>query len=78
MSDMACIELVELVTDYLDGALDEDTRRRFKAHLALCDGCDRYLEQFRRTTAALGELPSDSLPSSVRDRLLATFRDWRG
>jgi anti-sigma factor RsiW len=74
---MNCDELVELVTAYLDGALDPQTEQRFVAHLAECDGCDRYLDQLRRTVRTLDGLPAQRLPSPVRDRLLAAFRDWR-
>jgi anti-sigma factor RsiW len=73
-----CDEFVELVTAYLEGALDPETERRFVAHLAECDGCDRYLSQLRTTKDALGELPADSLSGEARDRLLAAFREWRG
>ncbi|MDZ4265549.1 MAG: zf-HC2 domain-containing protein, partial [Mycobacterium sp.] len=48
---MACDELVELVTAYLDGSLDPDTRARFDEHLLECDGCGNYLQQFRSTVA---------------------------
>jgi anti-sigma factor RsiW len=73
---MDCDEFVELVTAYLDGALDPDTERRFVEHLAECDGCDRYLEQIRRTVTALGHLPAAGLPPQARDRLLSAFRTW--
>jgi anti-sigma factor RsiW len=73
-----CDEFVELVTAYLEGALDAETERRFVEHLADCDGCDRYLSQMRTTRDALGELSADSLSGQARDRLLAAFRDWRG
>jgi anti-sigma factor RsiW len=46
---MTCQELVELVTDYFDGALDAATRAEFDAHLAVCPGCVTYLEQMRTT-----------------------------
>lgn len=75
---MRCDEFVELVTAYLDGALDAGTQRRFVEHLAGCDGCDRYLEQIRRTIAALGHLPAAGLAPQARDRLLHAFRDWDG
>jgi anti-sigma factor RsiW len=73
-----CDEFVELVTAYLDGALDPATEQRFVAHLAECDGCDRYLAQIRATMDALGELPAESLSDDARDRLLTAFREWRG
>lgn len=80
MSDeksMDCNELVELVTAYLDGALDLDTRARFDIHLAECDGCDNYLQQLRTTVHTLGKVDSDELDPAFRDRLLGAFRDWR-
>jgi anti-sigma factor RsiW len=78
---VTCDELVELVTAYLDGALDEATERRFAEHLAGCEGCDRYLDQIGRTVHELGRLPADPLDAldpQARDRLLAAFRDWSG
>lgn len=71
---MTCAELVELVTAYLEGALDPDTEQRFVDHLALCEGCDSYVEQMRRTIAEVGEVEPDSLSATTRDRLLDAFR----
>jgi anti-sigma factor RsiW len=73
---LRCAEFVELVTAYLEGALDPVAERRFVKHIAGCKGCDRYLAQFRRTIAELGHLPEDSLAPRMRDRLLDAFRDW--
>jgi anti-sigma factor RsiW len=70
---MTCQELVELVTAYLDGTLSAQERQEFDEHLALCPGCDRYLEQLRVTIALLGELPEDSLSGPVRAELLEAF-----
>jgi anti-sigma factor RsiW len=76
-SDVDCVELVELVTDYLEGALDDDRRRAIEAHLSTCDGCQAYLEQMRHTTQHLGHLPlqeAQDLPDGARRDLLAAFR----
>jgi predicted anti-sigma-YlaC factor YlaD len=73
---MDCQDLVELVTAYLEGQLDEVTERRFRDHLAECEGCERYVEQMRETLRALGRLPADGLAPAARDRLLAAFQDW--
>ena len=73
---MTCDEFVELVTAFLDGALDPATEDRFVEHLSLCDGCERYLAQFRTTIAELGELPPESLSPAVRADLLDAFRGW--
>ena len=75
--DMDCNELVELVTAYLDGSLDPETRARFDVHLIECDGCENYLQQFRTTVDTLGRIGDDELDPAFRDRLLGAFRDWR-
>jgi anti-sigma factor RsiW len=75
-AELSCRELVELVSDYLEGALSQDDVRRFEEHLLICEGCSAYLEQMRRTIDVLGGLTEDSLPAPARDRLLAAFRDW--
>ncbi len=75
MEDLPCRELVELVTDYLEGALPPGERARFDAHVAACPGCGEYLEQMRATlvlTRASGEL--EGRPEV--DGLLRAFRDW--
>jgi anti-sigma factor RsiW len=75
--DLVCREVVELVSDYLEGALDERDRVRFEAHLAKCDGCSAYLDQMRRTIALAGTLTPEALEPPYRARLLEAFRDWR-
>ena len=76
--DLACIELVEQVTDFLEGALEPDARARFEQHLEQCDGCGEHLQQVRRTIALLHAVPhEDSLSPEARSRLLTAFRQWR-
>jgi anti-sigma factor RsiW len=70
-------ELVELVTAYLDGALDAETRARFDAHLTDCDGCENYLQQFRETVRTVGQIRDDDLDPAFRNRLLDAFKDFR-
>jgi anti-sigma factor RsiW len=74
---MTCEDFVELVTAYLEDTLPDDERRAFDEHMALCTGCDRYLDQFRTTIDLLGELPPESLSSPGRERLLHAFTEWR-
>jgi anti-sigma factor RsiW len=76
--ELTCQELVELVTDYLDGALAPAERARFEAHVSGCEGCAAYLEQMRSTLALLGALPADALSPQAHGELLAAFRGWRG
>ena len=75
--EMPCQELVEVITDYLENALAERDRRRFEAHLAECEACRDYLEQFRRTIALAGRVEPERLPPRMREELLAAFRDSR-
>ncbi|HET7138108.1 MAG TPA: zf-HC2 domain-containing protein [Gaiellaceae bacterium] len=72
-----CQELVELVTDFLEGALDERDLRAFERHLEHCDGCTEYLEQLRTTIRLTGSLTLDDLSTDAETTLLQAFRDWR-
>jgi anti-sigma factor RsiW len=62
---LTCQELVELLTDYLEAALDEPTVRRVEEHLALCDGCVTYVDQMNATVAALRRLPREPVPGDL-------------
>jgi len=76
VEDFPCQQLVELVTDYLEGALPPSERARFEAHLAECTGCEAHLEQLRATIAlarASGEV--EARPEMTR--LLEAFRRRR-
>jgi anti-sigma factor RsiW len=73
--NVRCDHLVELVTDYLEGALDEATVAEFDAHLALCAGCAEYLEQIRETVRSLGRVSLEGLSETARARLLAAFEE---
>jgi anti-sigma factor RsiW len=73
---MACRELVELVTDYLENRLAPSERARFEAHIADCPYCETYLEQMRQTVQALGRLPEESLSDDALEALMSAFRDW--
>jgi anti-sigma factor RsiW len=74
---MDCNELVELVTAYLDGSLDPDTRARFDLHLLECDGCENYLQQFRQTIGTVARIGDDELDPALRSRLLDAFKNFR-
>jgi anti-sigma factor RsiW len=75
---LSCQEMVELVTDYLEGALSPTDHARFEAHIALCEGCTMYLRQMREMLELLGELTTDSISPQAEADLLAAFRDWKG
>jgi anti-sigma factor RsiW len=74
---LTCRELVELVTDYLEGALSPEDRDRFETHLAACDGCTKYMRQMRETVRITGMLREDQIPAAQKEVLLSAFRSWR-
>lgn len=75
--ELTCIELVQLITNYLEGALSPDDQARFEAHLAGCENCTHYVEQMRKTLTALNHLPVESIEPAVQAELLAIFRTWK-
>ena len=77
MEQLSCQELVELVTDYLEGALSEEERLRFEDHIGRCGGCKIYVEQIRQTIFVLGHLPEEALTPDAERELLEAFRGWR-
>ena len=75
--DLACNEVVEVVTDYLEGALPSGEALRVEEHLETCPGCTEYVAQMRTLPGSLGGLREESIPAQVRERLLASFHDLR-
>jgi anti-sigma factor RsiW len=74
---LSCQELVELVTDYFEGALSDADRVRFDAHIAGCDACTIYVQQMRDMLVVLGELTTESISAEAEAELRAAFRDWK-
>ena len=74
---LTCQELVELVSDYLEGALSPEDRLAFEEHIAVCPPCRAHLQQMRDTIRVLGQLTEESNPPRTRDELLRAFRDWK-
>jgi anti-sigma factor RsiW len=73
-TDLACKELVEVITDYLEGTLPERDRARFDQHLMTCPGCREYVEEMRTTLRLAGRLTVESISPRTRDELLRAFR----
>jgi anti-sigma factor RsiW len=75
--DIVCQQAVELVTDYLEGALSRGERRRFERHLRACPNCTAYVEQIRLTIALAGAVETDELTPEARQDLSELYRRWR-
>ena len=75
--ELACREVVELISDYIEGALPRGDRRRLEAHLAACEHCTEYLAQMRMTIRLTGRLRSGDLTPQMQDELVALYRRWQ-
>ena len=75
--ELECREVVEVVTDYLEGTMAPDERRRFPQPLTACEGCQDYLEQMRTVIRVVGRPAVDAVPAETMAGLLRAFRDWR-
>jgi predicted anti-sigma-YlaC factor YlaD len=71
---ISCQEVVEVVTDYLEGRMSPEDVAVFEAHLELCDGCKWYLDQIRITIATVGRIDDEEVPAELRDTVLGAFR----
>lgn len=75
--ELVCQQVVELITDYLEGALSRSQRRRFEAHLEGCEHCTEYLAQMRATIRLTGRLRSEDLTPEMREDFTELYRRWR-
>jgi anti-sigma factor RsiW len=76
-NELVCQQVVELITDYLEGGLSRSQRRRFEAHLKDCEHCSEYLEQMRTTIRLTGALKSEDLTPQMREEFAALYERWR-
>ena len=74
---LSCRDIVELVTEYLEGSMPPGHRLGFEEHIAICPPCRNYFDQFRHTVELGKKIEEDELPVHVRDALVDVFRDWR-
>lgn len=73
---LTCKEIVELITQYLEGSMGAEARLRFERHVVTCPPCRGFLSQMRETIRLSGELNDESLSPAQQQELLAAFRDW--
>ena len=76
-ADLVCQQVVELVNDYLEGALPRAERKRFERHLRGCPNCTAYLDQMRVTITATGRLTPEDLTPEARQEFTELYRAWR-
>jgi anti-sigma factor RsiW len=74
---VTCKEFVEVLTDYLDGAMEPAERAEIERHIVICRGCSNYMEQMRSTIDLLGRIADEAPAGAHTERLLGMFREWR-
>jgi hypothetical protein len=74
---LTCQEIVELVTDYVEGTMSPELRASFEYHLSKCDGCTNYVEQMETTIRLAGKIEAAELPPELRARLVEAFKEFR-
>lgn len=74
---LTCKEFIQLVTEYLEGALPPGEKSRFDAHLSVCPGCQAYFEQIRLTILWTGGVTEEQISPAAQDELLHAFREWK-
>lgn len=75
--ELTCRQIVELVTDYLEGRLPLEERTEFEHHLVYCGGCRTYLQQIRQTISAAGAAKEEALSPAQQEDLVRLFRGWK-
>ena len=76
-AELTCKEVVEIVTDYLEGKLPAAERVRLEDHLRGCPGCRTYLEQMRQTIRIAGKLSEEHISPEAETSLLKVFTEWK-
>jgi len=76
-AELPCQQVVEMVTDYLEGVMATADRRRLEHHLAGCPHCTEYLAQMRETIRLAGRVTTEDLTPEMRTELTDLYRRWR-
>ena len=73
---LTCMDITELITNYLEGRLSLMDRIRFRMHIMMCRHCREYLNQMKITIRTVGKLPDEPIPADVHDDLMKCFKNW--
>jgi hypothetical protein len=71
-----CKEIVDLATEYVEGAMTAAQMTQFELHLNFCEGCVAFVEQIHATAAMAGRLSEEQIPEETKVKLLQAFRHW--
>jgi anti-sigma factor (TIGR02949 family) len=74
-SEPTCMEVVELLSDFVDGELSSDERESLSRHLGACPPCEEFLKTFETARALCRESLLEKMPPELKDRLRSFLRD---
>jgi hypothetical protein len=74
MGRLECIDLVEQVTEYLEGSLDAQVREQLAEHVAVCWGCERYVVEMTVMVQLMSQLPRERPSREFESSLLGMYR----
>jgi len=72
-----CDLFYEVLSDFLDGELEDVDRAYVEEHLRLCPPCDVYLEQFRIVATSTEKLELEQMPPGVQGVLQSVLQQWK-
>jgi hypothetical protein len=76
MRKLECVDLVERVTDFMEGSLDADTQSQLARHISLCWACANYVGEMNTTVQLMSQLPPERLSDQLWSNLSMMYRQW--
>jgi anti-sigma factor RsiW len=73
---LECRQVVEVVSDFLGGAMTPEDRARLEQHLLVCPPCTLHIAQMRATIEHIAALRREPVPAEVAPALVSAFRQW--
>jgi anti-sigma factor RsiW len=78
MKDIVCMSGVELLMEYMEGALEPDVRAAIEAHVTGCPRCEAFIASYGETLRIVREATRIEMPADLEASLLAALRASRG
>jgi len=77
MKEIVCMSGVELLMEYMEGALTPDVRAAIEAHVAGCPRCDAFIASYRETPRIVRDATRVEMPAGLEASLLTALRNAR-
>ena len=66
-----CDDVIQLLTDYIDGELEPDSQSQLDLHFGKCPPCVNFLATFKATVEMTGTFKCEDIPETVSQKLHA-------